>query len=227
MISVVVPVKNEAARLPALLGALASWSPACGVETIVVDGDSTDGTLDVVRRHAGVRAIAGEPGRAKQLNRGAEAASGDWLWFLHADVVPCPDAFAALERAVAEGMPEAGGFRLAFDADRPLLRWIAWWSDRRAARGIVYGDQGLFVKTARFRELGGFREDEPMEDLDFSLRARRRIPVRRLDGTIVASSRRFDRHGDLRTGWESLRLTWARARGVRRPESDVFFTEVR
>lgn len=227
MISVILPVRNEALRLPLLLESLTSWRPACGVEIIVVDGSSEDNTEKIARSFDGVTLLGTAPGRGRQLNAGAEVASGRWLWFLHADTIPQPSALRCMERVVEEGAPSAGGFRIRFDASRPLLRWIGWWSNRRAAAGWVYGDQALFVRSDRFYEIDGFVEHDSMEDLDLTVRLRKGEKPRCLPGVVVVSSRRFDRYGDLRSGIESLRLTWAWLRGRRENESSIFFSEVR
>ena len=227
MISVIIPVRNEAARLPALLECLAGWHPSCGLETIVVDGASEDDTALIALSYDDVRLLQHSPGRGAQLNAGAKVASGQLLWFLHADTLPEPDAFACMESVAKEGVPRSGGFRMRFDASRPVLRWISGWSNRRAAAGWIYGDQALFVGSDRFEKIGGFVEDDSMEDLDISARLRTLEKPVCMPASVVTSSRRFDRHGDLRAGMESLRLTWSWMRGHRKNASRIFFSEVR
>ena len=227
MISVIIPVRNEAARLPLLLECLAGWHPSCGLETIVVDGASEDNTARIALSYNHVELLRHKPGRGAQLNAGAKAASGRWLWFLHADTLPQADALTCMEHVVTEDAPLSGGFRMRFDASRPVLRWIGWWSNRRAATGWIYGDQALFVRSDRFDEIGGFVEDDSMEDLDIAARLRAIEKPVCMSGCVVTSSRRFDRHGDLRSGLESLRLTWSWRRGHRKNGSRIFFSEVR
>src|SRR5712691_6773075 len=82
-LSIVMPVLDEAADIEAALSALAPYR-ARGVEIVVTDGGSSDGTADLARPLAD-RVIAAPRGRSPQMNAGAAAAQGDVLLFLHAD----------------------------------------------------------------------------------------------------------------------------------------------
>src|SRR5689334_7792199 len=80
-LSIIIPVLNEARSIGATLDALSV--NARGVEVIVVDGGSVDGTVELVRSR-GVKLIESGRGRGLQLHAGACVASGRALWFLHA-----------------------------------------------------------------------------------------------------------------------------------------------
>lgn len=191
MISVIIPVLNEAHNLPGVLTVLTG--DGCNAEVIVVDGGSTDGTQDVVRR-AGVKLIETSPGRGGQLRAGADAATGKVLWFLHADSRVPRGGLTAIAQALAAA-PEAvgGNFRLLFDGDSEFSRWLDDFYARIRRRGVYYGDSGVFVRRAAYEALGGIRRLALMEDYDFNRR------LERLGGTLcikdpplVTSSRRFD-----------------------------------
>jgi glycosyltransferase involved in cell wall biosynthesis len=83
-LSIILPVLNEATGISATLTALQALR-AAGHELIVVDGGSVDATALLASVDAD-QVINSARGRARQMNAGAAAASGDdALLFLHAD----------------------------------------------------------------------------------------------------------------------------------------------
>ena len=196
-VSIVVPTLDEGAAIDALLDALAPARDA-GHEVILVDGGSSD---DTVQRASGRvdRLLQAPRGRASQMNRGAAAAGGDWLWFLHADsglpngAMPCLEAIAASRR-------DWGRFDVRLDAERPVFRIIERGMNWRSRlTGIATGDQGLFVRRALFEQVGGFPEIPLMEDIALSRRLRRYQAPECLRLRLITSARRWQRHGVLRT----------------------------
>ncbi len=194
-VSIVVPVLNEAQRLPALLNRLSRDFPGC--EVVVVDGGSTDGTTDLVTPPA--RLVHAPRGRGRQLNAGASAAAGDVLWFHHADTLVEPSALPQLRAAIADPAVVGGGCRLRFDRESLALRYVAWTSNARARRlHWVFGDQAMFVRRSDFDTLGGFPDLPLMEDLELSRRLARIGRLALLPAASTASARRFDTHGTWR-----------------------------
>jgi len=191
MISIVIPTLNEADRLPNLLGRLAAEPVAH--EVIVVDGGSTDATVFAARA-AGARVLRASPGRGPQLAAGAAAAVGETLFFLHADSRFPPGGLTQIERTLALNPDCPGGnFRLIFDGDSPFSRWLTGFYARIRARGLYYGDSGLFVRRGAYDEIGGIRPIEVMEDYDFTRRLERRGRTCCIeDPPLVTSSRRFE-----------------------------------
>lgn len=182
-LSVVIPTLNAATALPGTLAALAPWGP--GLEVVVADGGSDDGTPDAARA-LGARVVMGPRGRGPQLAAGADAAVGDWLLFLHADTRLDP-AWAAAARSVMAGpanRERAAWFRFALDDPDPrarrLERAVAW---RCRALALPYGDQGLLLHRDLYRAVGGYRPLPLMEDVDIV----RRIGRDRLVGLDVAA----------------------------------------
>ncbi len=194
-VSIIVPVLNEATTLGATLQRLSSEFPGC--ELLVADGGSTDGTPEVAAPWATV--ISTGPGRARQLNAGAAAATGEVFWFVHADTRPEPAALDQLRAALSDPRVVAGGCSIRFDADTPALRYLAWASNRRArGLGQIFGDQAMFIRRDTFHDLGGFGDLALMEDLEFSRRVRRAGSLVLLPATVTASARRFTTHGTAR-----------------------------
>jgi len=204
-VSIVIPTLNEAAGIAETLHHVATVAP--DAERIVVDGGSEDDTAELAAPHA--RVIHGPRGRASQLNAGAAVASGAWLLFLHADTRLPVDFRNALDDAARHGC-EAGAFRLTIRGRHPLLPLLAWGATwRTRLSGIAYGDQALFVRTARFGALGGFPEQPLMEDVAFTRRLRAEgIHLWLARQTVVTDGRRWDRDGFWRTWWLMRRLTW-------------------
>ncbi len=193
-ISVIIPALNEAERI-ALTLASASETPA--VERIVVDGGSRDRTAEIARS-CGAEVLTTLPGRARQMNAGARIATGEYLLFLHADTT-LPPAFDALVRRIlnAPGVV-AGAFQLRINGARRGLRWVEKAANWRArVLHMPYGDQGLFLKASRFRDLGGFPEIPLLEDVEFVRRLRRCGEIAMAPAAVVTSARRWERRGVL------------------------------
>ncbi|MEU9245380.1 TIGR04283 family arsenosugar biosynthesis glycosyltransferase [Streptomyces sp. NPDC048385] len=192
-VSIVVPVLNEAATITTALARLRRDFPDC--DLVVVDGGSTDNTPELAAAWATV--VAGERGRARQMNTGARRTHGDVLWFIHADTAIDPAALTQL-RACLAADPEAvgGGLTLRFDQRVPALNYLAYTSNQRARRlHHIFGDQAMFVRRTVFDELGGFPDLPLMEDLEFSRRLHRRGRLLLLPATSTASARRLTAHG--------------------------------
>jgi rSAM/selenodomain-associated transferase 2 len=212
VISVIVPTLNEAGCLGGLLEDLAPLRRA-GHEVIVVDGGSADGTPALARAGAD-RVLTTAKGRARQMNAGAQAANGAWLWFLHADTRLPPAALSALLAATAQG-PAWGRFDVRLTGDAPLLRVVERLMNWRSGlTGIATGDQGILVARTVFFAVGRYPEIPLMEDIALSRRLSRRQRPLRLRPPLRVSSRRWEEHGVLRTILLMWRLRLAYALGV-------------
>lgn len=189
-ISVVIPTLNEAVGLPALLARLAGETTPH--EVIVSDGGSTDGTAALAAA-AEARVVEGGAGRGQQLARGAALARGDTVLFLHADTDFPPGGLAAIEAALAADPAAPGGnFRLLFDGEDGFSRWLERFYARRRAKGIYYGDSGIFVRREVLAAIGGVRPIALMEDMDLSERLERAGRTICIDvPALTTSSRRF------------------------------------
>ncbi|MBB5282331.1 rSAM/selenodomain-associated transferase 2 [Rhabdobacter roseus] len=166
-------------------------------EIIVVDTPGQDNTAAVARQ-AGARVlISDRPGRAYQMNAGAAVATGEVLYFVHADVHIHPDYVADIQQALDEGY-SLGCYRSQFDKPSAALRFNAYCTrfDRIWCRG---GDQTLFIPKALFWSLGGYREDHlVMEDYEFILRARRQYAFKIIPKAVVISTRKYLHNSYLR-----------------------------
>jgi rSAM/selenodomain-associated transferase 2 len=191
-ISVIIPTLNEAPNLAKTLAAVTGFE---NVETIVVDGGSTDRTVDIARGHD-VRVLSGPQGKAVQMNLGAMAASGEFIVFLHADTVMPEGWIDHVRRKMQQPGVVAGAFELRVDCDRPGLRLIEALANFRSRRfGMPYGDQAIFIKADIFRALGGFPNQPIMEDFELVRRLHKRGKVSIAPAAVVTSARRWKERG--------------------------------
>ncbi len=189
-ISVIIPTLDEADRIGALVAALMAQDFD---EVVVADGGSGDATMQRAC-DAGARVVLSPRGRGRQLSAGARAASGEALFFLHADSMPPPQARSRIEATLAAGTVSAGCFRLAFDQKHPLLDFYALMS--RINHGLfTYGDQGLFLLRSTYLGIGGYRDMPLFEDVEIVRRLRRLGQIVKLEASMVTSARRFMRDG--------------------------------
>ena len=213
ILSIIMPVLDEEGTIAGSLTALAPLRQR-GVEVIVVDGGSRDGTADVARALAD-RLIAAPRGRAAQMNAGAAAAAGDVLLFLHADT-RLPDE---ADRLVCDGLVRSGRawgrFDVAIAGKSPLLRVVAFMMNLRSRMtGIATGDQALFVRRDAFHAAGGFPDIGLMEDIALSRIIKRHSRPLCLASKVVTSGRRWETHGVMRTILLMWRLRLAYALGA-------------
>lgn len=206
MISVIIPTLNEAARIGPLLETLKHETTAH--EVIVADGGSDDGTAREAQRR-GALVLSTERGRGQQLVAGVTAATGDVLFFLHADSQFPPGGLAQIDSAMATEQFVGGNFHLEFDGDDGFSRWLdgfyAWLRRHR----IYYGDSGIFIRRTIYEKIGRIWPIALMEDYDLVRRLEASGPtfcIREMP--LGSSSRRFEgRHPvAIVAGWVLIHL---------------------
>lgn len=207
IVSVLIPALNEEASLPATLAALARLNPH---EIIVADGGSTDRTVAIAAAHAKV--VNAAKGRGSQLRAAAEIATGDVLWFVHADTLPSPHTLIAITQCLQDPRIPGGNFTLHFDGDTRAARQLTLIYPWLRRLGLIYGDSGVFLRRSAYDQLGGVRPYPLFEDLDLVSRARRLGPFPTLTATLTTSSRRFENRNfaAMFGQWTALQLLfWA------------------
>lgn len=196
LISIIIPTFNEEKNIHRLLHVLKCMEH---VEIIIVDGGSRDHTAAIVESYE-VRLIRTDPGRAKQMNAGAQIARGNVLWFIHADSHITSKMADELREVLQDEKIVGGGFSLRFDNPSYLLKWIARGSNWRARRlHLFFGDQGFFVRRSIFEHIGGFPPVALMEDWMMCQRVKQVGRLILLPMPIITSARRFQKHGIVRT----------------------------
>ncbi|MBO6557357.1 MAG: TIGR04283 family arsenosugar biosynthesis glycosyltransferase [Pseudomonadales bacterium] len=199
MLSIIIPTLNEAASIGTLLDALTRQSFR-ETEVIVADGGSCDDTLSIAKSF-GAKVIPGEAGRGKQLNAGANTASGEYLLFLHADSEFSTDdqLTNAMDAILGYDQHTAGHFPMDFvSEDDDVLDTLDYFAKktRLNRRGTFNGDQGLLIRREAFQLLGGFSERYSfLEDQDFGERFIDYGEFITLPDPIRTSARRFEQEG--------------------------------
>ena len=209
-ISLIIPIYNESCTIETMLSQLdalpGDW------EILFADGGSKDDTLEKIGSRYTV--LSCPKGRANQMNHAAGHASSDVIWFVHCDSQLPMDAHAQISKAIAQGN-QWGCFHIGFDYDGPFMGCNAYFSNRRAKKGIAFGDQGIWVRKAVFESIGGFPDLPIMEDYEFSLRMKAaNIPICQLPGRIITSGRRYEKRFPPVTMWHMFYLRCMYRRGV-------------
>jgi len=224
MISIIIPVYNEEQTIKRLLEALSGEKDK--PEIIIVDGGSTDKTLAIAQAYP-VKIIHSGKGRSRQMNRGAQAASGDILLFLHADCLPEQGTPAAIKEFLNEG--HIGGcLHHKIDSSGLIYRLIEVSGNLRAKWSkIFYGDQAIFVRREDFFKIGGFDEVDLFEDVLFSKKLKRSGKVGQLDKKATASARRWQNQGLVKATLINWLLTIGFLTGIPVNRLKKFYLDIR
>jgi rSAM/selenodomain-associated transferase 2 len=201
MISIIIPVLNEAQVLPQTLSHVANQEGT--YEIIVVDGGSTDSTVEVIERRSDITLISASQGRAQQMNAGAMRAKGDWLLFLHADTFLPVDAVNTIDQL--EPGVEAGCFLHRFTAGHWFLLIVSAlhnWRFRRTK--IIYGDQAMFIRAELFQKLAGFPDQPILEDVLISEKVLKHTTPIQLEKEVITDARKFLERGVWRSFMEVI-----------------------
>lgn len=211
-VSIVIPTLNEAECLGRTLRQLSILNPPAW-EVLVVDGGSEDETRAIAQT-AGVRVLYSEErGRSVQMNRGAEAATGEILCFLHADTWVPDDLVAVIEQTLADNTVAGGGF-ISLMAGSKETRWGVslhnylktyyaplLFRPHLFFKGLrlLFGDQVIFCRRQDFWDCRGFDITLPiMEEADLCIKLVRLGRIRQVNRIVQSSDRRVARWGALK-----------------------------
>ncbi|KAK9840391.1 hypothetical protein WJX74_009167 [Apatococcus lobatus] len=202
VVSVVIPCLNEADRIEQAVKSALSQPTHAQVEVIVVDGQSTDKTVPLAKKH-GIKVLSCKPSRSNQMNLGADHARGKLLLFLHADC-SLPDRYVeAIQATRSRSSPKCrwGAFE-TIKLDVPGWQSSFLQATVRLRSGLLhfpYGDQAIFVEKDLFRSIGGFKQMPLLEDVDLVCRLRKLGPPALVRQPITTSARRWQRLGLFQT----------------------------
>jgi len=201
-ISVIVPVLNEERAIATTLESLA---PLAVKEVIVVDGGSSDRTREIVGQTQATLASSPSP-KARQMNHGANLASGEILLFLHADTLLPSSAVNDICLALQDSQCVGGRFDAKLDSAGWRFQLIGRLINLRSRlTKVATGDQAIFVRREVFDGLGGFPDLPLMEDIAFSQALKRKGKLACLKSRVVTSARRWEKEGV----WVTVLKMWA------------------
>jgi glycosyltransferase involved in cell wall biosynthesis len=225
LVSVVTPTFNAARFLEETIeSVLAQTYPR--LEHIVVDGDSTDGTLDIVKRYPHLRWLS-EPdaGQSDALNKGFTLATGEIVAWLNADDFYLPHAAETAVAALSGDEDAAGVYSnllVVDESGRELIRKPSEPFDLEHALrfGDVVPQPTAFFRKRVFDEVGGLavRYHYAM-DFDLWIRMAKRAPLAYVDDYWAA----FRLHRDSKTG-SALKKMWSEERAVARAHGGPLFS---
>jgi len=196
-IAVIIPARNEAENIEQTLHSLQSWRQR-GHQVMLVDGGSSDATVERARSLTDL-VLESEPGRAQQMNIGAENADAEIFLFLHADTQIEPDADQLIIDAVTGGCGW-GRFSVGFNNRAIIFKVIASLMNLRSCiTSIATGDQAIFVEQALFNQVGRYPAQPLMEDIQLSINLRRQQRACCLQSRVITSARRWQQKGIVRT----------------------------
>ena len=196
-ISIIIPTYTEEANIGRLVRELRQYGGQSVVQILVVDANSPDDTAIIAEQAGATVLLSPKPGRAAQMNFGAAHATGDILYFVHADVGINPDFVTDIEAGVRAGC-DAGCYRFRFDSEKPMLQLNSY-GTRFSGLMSRGGDQTLFITRTLFDRLGGFDESfVVMEDFEIIIRIRQVARFLIIPKDVLVSARKYGTNSWLR-----------------------------
>ena len=209
-LAIVIPVFNEEKTLAYALKRLQRLELEVTDKLVFVDGGSTDKTEHFILQ-AGFQCLKSEQGRAKQMNMGARNTSSDIILFLHVDTTFSSSNISNIKKTYNQGFL-SGRFNIRLSGKGLTYQIISFFINFRSCLSkISTGDQAMFVSRQVFESVGGFPDLPLMEDVALSKKLRDIGHVACLKDTLTTSSRRWEKHGVVKTVllmWKLRLLYW-------------------
>jgi glycosyltransferase involved in cell wall biosynthesis len=190
-ISLIIPAFNEERLISETLrhiyaGLTAFSQRQWQVEVIVCDNNSKDRTADLARATGATVVFEPVNQIARARNRGAVAATGDWLIFVDADSKPTGELFKEVAEHIVSGTCLAGGCTVLLDGDHALANWVTGIWNFLSRRLRLLAGSFIFCEAASFREIGGFsNEFFAGEELDLTRRLKEAARAKRKEILIL------------------------------------------
>ena len=183
-------------------------------ELLLADGGSSDGTVEWLEQTS-LPYICCPSGRARQMNAAAAIAQGNVLLFVHIDTLLGVTHVRAVQEAMQNASLIGGRFDVRLSGTHPMFRIVERAINLRSRwTGVSTGDQCQFIRRACFEAMGGFPEIPLMEDVALAKAMKQRGKQAYLRQQVETSSRRWEKHGIIKTVWLMWKLRWLYWRGV-------------
>ena len=193
-ISVIIPTYNEELTIGKTLDAISRLVNVS--ELVIVDGGSTDRTLELAETHAKIKntqiVSLPQPSRGNQLHAGAEHATGDIFWFVFADARPVQGSGNQIKKYLRNDEVSGGHFEVHFKGGSFWARTMTRIYAQVRSSGLVYGESGIFTRRETYEAAGGFRHLPKFEDVDLAYRLQKRGRFVYVKMPITISERRFE-----------------------------------
>ncbi|MDQ6786121.1 MAG: TIGR04283 family arsenosugar biosynthesis glycosyltransferase [Acidobacteriota bacterium] len=193
-ISVIIPTFNEELTIKKTLDAVSRLVNVD--EVVVVDGGSTDKTIEIVESFTNLKKLKvikiQEANRGRQLHEGTKHAKGEVLWFLHADTRPVQGSGRQIKQFMRYKEVVGGNFEITFTGETAWARFLTKLYPYLRSIGLVYGDSAIFVRRDIYELIGGFRFLPVFEDLDLYKRLQKRGRFVHINLPVTTSSRHFE-----------------------------------
>lgn len=199
MISVIIPTYNEANIISSTIRKIRLNDIASLIsEIIIVDGGSTDNTLQIAKKENAIAIVSPKKGRAVQLNFGATFSNNKILYFLHSDTIPPLNFTTDIIKSIQEGN-QSGCFTLKFDYPHWFLKVNSWFT-KFNINAFRFGDQSLFVTKEIFDIVGGYNENLIiMEDQEIIKKIKNKSAFKIISTPVTTSARKYLENGIFKT----------------------------
>ncbi|PIK16167.1 glycosyltransferase [Halobacteriovorax sp. JY17] len=168
------------------------------VEVIVVDGGSSDGTLELIENYPVKLIHSNISSRAERLNLGIESSSHELILLHHPrSLIDTKGLEYLLENYKSI---QWGGFYHQFIEEHFLLKFTSWYSNevRGKLRGIIYLDHCIFFKKSIVKKMPWVPEVVIFEDTEFSEKLNKLHPAVIIPFLSKTSAIRFKKNGVIR-----------------------------
>lgn len=192
-ISAIIPTFNEEATVKKTLEAISRLVNVD--EIVVVDGGSSDKTVEIIESFAGNKPLqlikTGFENRGKQLHEGTKHAAHEIFWFIHADTRPIQGSARQIKAYMNHKKVVGGNFEIIFGGENTWARFMTKLYPYLRSAGLIYGDSAIFARRETYEKIKGFKPLPIFEDLDLVKRLRRRGEFVHISLPVTTSSQRF------------------------------------